>query len=364
MKETVFIPSFGNRPRNLVGREDILSQVKENLTSAVGSKERSILLLGQRGYGKTVLLLEIAEIAKSCNYVVASPSVVTSELLNRIIEKIEEDSKNIIKNEDKHISGGSVGFLGFSAGVQFSDKSSSKSFGYRISHIARALSQEKRGLLILIDEIQGNSKELKELIVSYQEMIGEGLNVALVMAGLPSAISSVLNDKVLTFLNRSTKIEVGPIKMADIVSYYSSTFEKINISINSNLLIKISEKTYGSPYMLQLLGHYIESFSFSKKVLSEDDFTYILPLAEKEFIQDICEPTLAPLSEKDADFLKAMAQDEEISSISDIASRLNVKSDYIQVYKKRLLDAGIIVSPMRAKVKCVIPHLLEYVRTF
>ena len=364
MKETVFIPSFGNRPQNLVGRETILNQVQNSLTSATGSKERSIILLGQRGYGKTVLLLEIAELAKANNYVVASPSVVTSELLNRIIEKVQEDSKRVLKVNDKHVSGGSLGFLGFSAGIQFNEDSSSKSFGYKITQIARALTKEEKGLLILIDEIQANSNEVKELVVAYQEMIGEGLNVALIMAGLPSAVSSVLNDKVLTFLNRSTKIEVGPIKINYILAYYKKTFEKLNISISCDLLLKAAESTHGSPYMLQLLGHNIVLFAQEKGKLSDLDFSNVLTIAEKEFRQDICQPTIAPLSAKDMDFLKAMSQDSEISNTADIATRMNAKADYVQIYKRRLIDAGIIDSPMRGKVRCVIPYLLEYVKGF
>ena len=64
MTDTIFVPSFGNRPRILVGREDILRQFELCLDSIPGSRERAVLLLGQRGYGKTVLLLELAERGK------------------------------------------------------------------------------------------------------------------------------------------------------------------------------------------------------------------------------------------------------------------------------------------------------------
>ena len=33
MKDTIFVPAFGNRPRNLIGREDILRLFEASLQS-------------------------------------------------------------------------------------------------------------------------------------------------------------------------------------------------------------------------------------------------------------------------------------------------------------------------------------------
>ena len=89
MTDTIFVPSFGNRPRILVGREDILRQFELCLDSIPGSRERAVLLLGQRGYGKTVLLLELAERGKKHDCVVASPTITASGMLSRIFRKTE-----------------------------------------------------------------------------------------------------------------------------------------------------------------------------------------------------------------------------------------------------------------------------------
>ncbi len=58
--DTIFAPSFGNRPSQLVGREPQIGTMLAGLDSAPGSRERSIVMLGQRGSGKTVLLWELA----------------------------------------------------------------------------------------------------------------------------------------------------------------------------------------------------------------------------------------------------------------------------------------------------------------
>ena len=57
MIDRLFSPAFGNRPQIFVGRRDTINDVMSGLKEMPGSKERAVLLLGQRGYGKTVLLL-------------------------------------------------------------------------------------------------------------------------------------------------------------------------------------------------------------------------------------------------------------------------------------------------------------------
>lgn len=49
MIDTIFSPSFGNKPTELVGREAILNELISCLQSQIGGKERTVLLLGNRG---------------------------------------------------------------------------------------------------------------------------------------------------------------------------------------------------------------------------------------------------------------------------------------------------------------------------
>ncbi len=49
VKDTVFSPSFGNRPSYFVGRETLMDRLIAGLENASGSRDRAIVLLGQRG---------------------------------------------------------------------------------------------------------------------------------------------------------------------------------------------------------------------------------------------------------------------------------------------------------------------------
>lgn len=67
--ENPYSPGAGSPPPHLVGREPILEQSKILLGRVQqGRAEKSLLLTGLRGVGKTVLLNEINQIAEELGY--------------------------------------------------------------------------------------------------------------------------------------------------------------------------------------------------------------------------------------------------------------------------------------------------------
>lgn len=361
MRDNIFSPSFGNKPGTLVGRDLDIRRLTEGLHTRPGNKERARLIIGQRGLGKTVLLLELADYARKHNYIVASPTVVSSGMLSRIIEKLNKDGAELLNDHKVKITGGSVGALGFTAGIQTERNNDTKaSFAAQLLDICEKANSAEKGILILVDEVQANREELKELIIAYQEMVGEGHNIAIVFAGLPAAISRTLNQHVLTFLNKASKLYLQPISKAEVSVYYRSSFDSVGIRISDEWIDRAAEETEGSPYMMQLIGHYITLSATDTGGLTESNYLHALELAREEFISDICETTLSPLSEMDVAFLRAMSVDEEETSIKDICARLGVDSAYTQRYKSRLSQSGVISQPRRGFVKYEVPYLREY----
>ncbi|MBQ9069000.1 MAG: ATP-binding protein [Eggerthellaceae bacterium] len=361
--DTFFSPSFGNRPSQLVGRDATIRHIIDGLASQPGSKERATLILGQRGSGKTVLLWELADQARKQGFVVATPTVVSESMLNRVIEKIQDDGDRYIKSGRGKLTGGSLGALGFSVGLQFeSSIQETKSFGYKMLKLGQRLGEQGHGILILVDEVQAQSVELKELISTYLELVGEQQNVAIVLAGLPGAISSVLNNRVLTFLNRARKITLEPLAMGDVDAFYAHAFKQLGIQINSDLRRKASSATEGSPYLLQLLGHNIVQYADEHGNVNEAALDEAIESSRIAFEEEVCATTIAALSEKDVDFLRAMSHDNDESSLADIAERMGVTADYAQKYRKRLIDSGVICASKRGHVAFAVPYVADYLR--
>ena len=87
--------------------------------------------------------------------------------------------------------------------------------------------------------------DIRRLVIAYQELVGEGLDVALVMAGLPGAVSATLNDHVLTFLNRATKVELGPLRLGDVDAFFNDAFEQLGVSISTEIRKRAARATGG-----------------------------------------------------------------------------------------------------------------------
>lgn len=360
-KDTIFSPAFGNRPTYLVGRESILESLSLGLESMPGSKERSTVLLGQRGSGKTVLLWELADRASELGFVVASPTIVSDGMLSRIVEKIQDAGGRYVADSPR-VSGGSIGAFGFEVGLEFSrEVEESKSAQFKLTQLVRRLSKQGHGVLILIDELQANSQDVRELVAVYQELIGEGLDVALVMAGLPGAVSATLNDKVLTFLNRARKVVLGPLPTMDVEAFYASAFEELRVGASVEQVRRAAEAAQGSPYLMQLVGHGIVLRAEGDS-LPDETFDAAVASAQHEFENDVCETTLAALSDGDVRFLHAMMPDAGESSTAVVAERLGVTVDYAQKYRKRLIDAGVIEASGWGRVRICVPLLEGYLR--
>jgi winged helix-turn-helix DNA-binding protein len=57
-----------------------------------------------------------------------------------------------------------------------------------------------------------------------------------------------------------------------------------------------------------------------------------------------------------------MSVDNGPSTIGDIIRRLGVSPGYVQQYRKRLLDAGLVVQSGWGKLDLALPHLRQYLR--
>ena len=258
--QSIFRPSFGNRPDRIVGRENVIEDFARGLSRHPGSRERARLLIGQRGMGKTALLLEMADRAHANEFVTARTTCGPS-MLDNILDLLQRNGSPFVSEKRQPVKGFSAGALGFSFGLTFTDEVR-ESYGFRVKleMICERLAEAEKGVLLLIDEVRPELPEMRLLATTYQELAGEGANIAVVMAGLPAIVSEVLDEATLTFLHRATKVELGPLSIPSVRAYYHSAFMRANRSLDDALLDRAAEATQGFPYLLQLLGYYLVEY--------------------------------------------------------------------------------------------------------
>ena len=117
----IFRPSFGNKPDNLVGREAALGTLTHCFDSYPGMRERAVLITGQRGMGKTAMLLEASDLAGSKGFI-AVRTTCGAALLDNILDGLQHAGGQMIALKNPPIKGFSAGALGFSLGLTFTDE--------------------------------------------------------------------------------------------------------------------------------------------------------------------------------------------------------------------------------------------------
>ena len=355
----VFQPTFGNRPDQYIGRDGVIEQFMAGLQEPVGSRNRCTLFLGQRGMGKTALLLELSDRAVKAGYVVARVTA-HEGMAQAIIEQFQLNGSAFFKDDKRKLTGVTAGALGFTIGLTFSE-AAERQYGFRskMSLLCDKLAGKDKGALILIDEVR-TSAAMREVASAYQELVGDGKNIAIAMAGLPHAVSGVLNDQVLTFLNRASRVELGLISTNLIRAYYERAFKGLDITISDEYLDRAALATRGFPYLMQLIGYYVIQFTPDGGTVD----AAIMEKAEKSAMGDmennVFKPILSPLSDNDKIFLKAMARQGETVSTAELQAALGKKGPALQPYRKRLLEAGVIEAPRRGELVFAVPYLSEY----
>jgi len=360
--KNTFLPAFGNRPKHIIGRSGIVKTFTEGLSRPVGHHYRATMLIGQRGTGKTALLLEFAEIAEKRGYIVARVTA-NDEMLTEILQTIQIKGARFFKTPRTKVKSISGGAFGFSFGLTFTDETE-KNFGFNIKLglLCDELSKLSKGILILVDEVQSNTPEMRILATTYQHLVGEDKNIAIAMAGLPSSMSAVLNDDILTFLNRAHKVHLEPLPFNEISVYYAEQFENHDKSFSPVDLYTAVVATRGYPYLFQLIGYYILDYAKNVKVITAEIVSMAISSSKREMVDSIFIPSLKPLSSGDLKFLKAMAVDHGDSLIKDIIERLGVSQANAQKYRNRLIEARIIAPVRRGELTFTLPFLGEYLR--
>ncbi len=131
-----------------------------------------------------------------------------------------------------------------------------------------------------------------------------------------------------------------------------------------NLRLRAARATQGSPYMLQLIGYNIANRCKAGQHVTQGQIDGAIEASKVDFENDVCETTLAALSDQDVAFLAAMADDDGAASrMCDVAERMSVTPDYAQKYRRRLIDAGVIEQARRGYVRFAVPYMADYLRS-
>lgn len=233
-----------------------------------------------------------------------------------------------------------------------------------------------KGVLFTIDETQAASRDdLVAIATAVQHVIAdedqkdvpdiEKKGVAFVFAGLPSLVDDVVNDKVLAFLRRSLRRELGEIPLPDVKNAYLETVSRSGWEIDEDAALAAARLTEGYPYMIQLIGYYMwqSARRDGRRKITETDVERGYEDALLAFGDAVCAPALDGVSAAAREFLLAMVPDlPDPSSVSALGERLRKSRSWVNKYRELLIRERLIRPAGRGFVRFAIPNMGNYLK--
>ena len=252
MHKNPFSPSFSIRPERFYGRRRELSIMSEALSNP-DSANRYLFVTGTRGSGKTSLLHQFCLLAQESGWTVLEATYQNAMEVLRAYGKADT-------NSDKRLSvAPAISAVGVSASLfEMTHAESSGTVGHLAQSFVREASRPRHrgGTFIAIDEVQKISEQdMEEICHAVQQAKTNGLNVALVIAGLPASYQRIRNFRGCTFVQRMARLRLGMMGVAETMGFLQAMFALVpEISIAEGQRAELAQFSAGHPYLLQLLG--------------------------------------------------------------------------------------------------------------
>ncbi len=379
-----FSPGAGSPPPELAGRDGVLEQARVLFGRVLAKRpEKSLLLTGLRGVGKTVLLNEIERMALAAGYrcilVEAHEGKTLSVLLAPHLRRLLFDLDRIAGAGDKARRGLAVlkSFVGaikikvgeVDIGLDIEPEPGAADSGdleidLPSLFVAVAEAAQERGVAvaILIDEIQYfSATELSALIMALHKMQQRQLPLVLVAAGLP--ILPGLAGESKSYAERLFSFPaVGPLPEADAIKALQDPVRQAGESFEPAALQEIFRLTQGYPYFLQEWGYQAWNHALASPI-SLQVVQQTSALVSQRLDENFFRVRFDRLTPREKTFLRAMA---ELGAgpyrTGDVADALRVKITTLGPVRASLIKKGMVYSPSHGDLAFTVPLFDRFMR--
>jgi hypothetical protein len=378
-RKNPFAPGAGAPPPALVGRDEIVTAADIALHRIRdGRPEKSQMLLGLRGVGKTVLLNRIGQIAEELDYLIVqleSPegqrlAAYLAPALKSVLIQLSRTEK--ARDLAAQALGALRGFAGvFKASIgeltlEITEPSTADSGNLEIDLPALLVSAGKaaraanRSVAILVDEIQYlNEEDLRALIVAFHKISQGGLPVVLFGAGLPQ-VAGLAGDAKSYAERLFDYPPVGPLARDAAEEAIARPLRDEGVAIEADALARIVEVTSGYPYFLQEWGKHTWRAADGSPIDSRD-VTQASSDATEALDKNFFRVRFDRLTPREQDYLRAMAElGPGAHRSGEIARLLNRKVESLGPLRSGLIKKGMIWSPSHGDTAFTVPLFDEF----
>lgn len=379
-----FAPGAGTRPPELAGRDELLETIRVALErTRLQRPTKSVLMVGLRGVGKTVLLDRMRDDAEAVGIHTlrieapegrSLPAIVAPGLRQSLLRlSRNEQAKDLAQRALRALAGFAkalkVKYRDIEVGFDFEPEPGLADNGdleidlqALLEAAGAAAQQATTALAMFLDEMQYvEEDELAALITALHRTAQRGLPAILVGAGLPQLRGRMGNAK--SYAERLFDFpEIGPLSAEEAKLAIRKPVNDQDCEVTEEALDRIVEETRGYPYFVQEWGKHSWDAADASPITREDvdnaSASAIAALDESFF--RVRFDRLTPSEKR---YLRAMAElGPGPHRSGDIAEALGREVTSLGPTRASLINKGMIYSPSHGDTAFTVPLFDEFMR--
>lgn len=343
--------------------------------------EKSLLLTGLRGVGKTVLLNQIERVATETGYRTVSVEATEDKrlgvLLAPFMRKVLFELNRLAGAGDKVKRALAVlrSFIGsikvtiddINIGLDIEpERGVADSGDLEVDlpdlfvAVGEAALERKSAVGVFIDEIQYfNQKELGALIMAMHKIQQRQLPLVLLGAGLP--ILPGLAGESKSYAERLFSFpDIGALTRDDAFKALRDPAQAAGVRFKSDALGEVFRLTKGYPYFLQEWGYQAWNVADASPV-TLDIVRRATPIVIRRLDQNFFRVRYERLTPGEKNFLRAMAElGPDAHRTGDVADMLGVKVNSLGPVRSNLIRKGMVYSPAHGDMAFTVPLFDEF----
>ena len=372
-----FAPGAGNPPPELAGRAETITVADTALGRiAIGRPAQSLILVGLRGVGKTVLLNRIRDIAETKDFIALFIEVHEGKTLPELlipslrsilfklsdIENAKEKARLGLRVLRSFASALRLTIGEIEVGLSMEPERGVADSGDLeadlpdlFASVAEAALAAKRPVAVILDELQYlRTQEFSAMIMALHRINQRGLPLLMIGAGLPQILSLAGNSK--SYAERLFRYPaIGPLSRSDAMQAVRRPIADEGAAIDDDALEEILRTTERYPYFLQQWGH--DSWNITDgDTIQKPDVERATAVSLKELDQSFFKVRFDRCTNAEKRYMRALAEFGPGSHRSgDIAEKLGLKVTSVAPTRNNLIKKGMIYSPSHGDTCFTVP---------
>jgi len=373
-----FRPGAGTSPPALLGRDDLIDHFGTTVRRAMaGRPGKSLMPIGLRGVGKTVLLNRFAQIAEyeglAVGFIEAPESGDFRSLLTNRLRKIllGYDNKKktakvlkalrVLKTFSLQLPDGSKVPLDVDALAGSADSGNlSDDVTDLLVAAGEAAAERDSGILLAVDEVQYlTDAELAALITAIHRTTQQDLPVVLVGAGLPQLPGLAGDAK--SYAERLFEFPfIGSLQPDDARAAIQVPASEHGVDFADDAVDAIVDLAHGYPYFLQEWGYHVWNAAQESPV-ERDLIDRVSPDVVRHLDDNFFLVRFDRLTPAEKKYLRAMAElGPGPHRSGDIAAQLGVRVESVAPRRSGLISKGMVYSPAHGDTAFTVPLFDEF----